>query len=114
MCRAISKAYRKPEHAAEMSIAAALCAPIWLWMRQAVAGKNMSGDAVAQRIRSTSAAKTPACSSAARAAAAPRSLVCSPSPAIRRSLMPVRDVIHSSLVSTIFSISAFVMTRAGR
>src|SRR5437899_5955243 len=34
--------------------------------------------------------------------------------AMRRSRMPVREMIHSSDVSTIFSRSAFVRTRAGR
>jgi len=34
--------------------------------------------------------------------------------AMRRSLMPVRVVIHSSVVSTSFSSSALVRTREGR
>jgi len=37
----------------------------------------------------------------------------SSSEAMRRSLMPVRLVIHSSVVSTIRSSSALVMTREG-
>jgi hypothetical protein len=32
---------------------------------------------------------------------------------MRRSRIPVRETIHSSLVSTIFSKSAFVSTRSG-
>ena len=85
-----------PEQAAEMSMHAALRAPSLRWTRQAVAGKIMSGDAVATRIRSTSAAATPAFCRAANPAAEAMSLVCSPSAAMRRSRMPVREVIHSS------------------
>src|SRR5439155_11286363 len=39
--------------------------------------------------------------------------VLSPAPAIRRSLMPVRDRIHSSLVSTVRATSLLVITLAG-
>ena len=92
---------------------AALRAPSLRCTRQAVAGKNMSGEAVATRMRSISSAAIPACCNAANAAAAPMSLVCSPSAAIRRSLIPVREVIQSSEVSTIFSSSAFVRMRSG-
>jgi hypothetical protein len=79
----------------------------------AVVGKNMSGVEVATITRSTSAASTPARSSAERAAGRARSLAASSSAAIRRSLIPVRSVIHSSDVSTICSRSAFVRTRSG-
>jgi hypothetical protein len=43
-----------------------------------------------------------------------RSPVVSPSAARRRSRMPVRDEIHSSVVSTIFSRSALVTIFSGR
>ena len=42
------------------------------------------------------------------------SLVTIPSGAMRRSLMPVRSVIHASDVSTIFSRSKLVRTISGR
>src|SRR5205814_7827766 len=60
----------------------------------------MSGVAVATRIRSISLAEIFACSIAFSAAFVAMSLVCSSFAAMRRSLMPVRVVIHSSLVST--------------
>ncbi len=74
----------------------------------------MSGVAVATRMRSISSAVMPASSSAFCAALDARSLVCSSGAAMRRSLMPVRETIHSSVVSTIFSSSAFVRMRSGR
>jgi hypothetical protein len=58
----------------------------------------MSGEAVATRIRSISSALICACSIAASAARAAMSLVCSSFRAMRRVLMPVRVVIHSSVV----------------
>ena len=58
-------------------------------------------------------AATFACSMAARAARAAMSLVYSSLAAMRRSLMPVRVVIHSSVVLTDFESSAFVSTRSG-
>ena len=76
-------------------------------------GKNMSGVTVATTIRSSSSADTPAMRSASLAAAAARSLVASFSAAIRRCRIPVRVVIHSSEVSTIFARSSFVSTRCG-
>ena len=65
------------------------------------AGNTMSGVTVATMMRSISSAVMPACSIAASAAFAAMSLVYSSFAAMRRSLMPVRVVIHSSLVSTI-------------
>ena len=50
---------------------------------------------------------------AMRADAVPMCEVSSPSAAIRRSRIPVRVRIHSSLVSTICSRSALVITRSG-
>ena len=55
----------------------------------------------------------PAASSAGFAARTQKSESTSPSLAIRRSRIPVRDVIHSSDVSTIFSRSAFERIRSG-
>jgi hypothetical protein len=60
-----------------------------------------------------SAAVQPARSIASRAAANPISLVVSSSRAMCRSCIPVRETIHSSVVSRIFSKSAFVITRSG-
>src|SRR4051812_26930636 len=74
----------------------------------------MSGVTVATMMRSISSAVMPAFSSALCAAFAAMSLVHSPSAAMRRSPMPVRERIHSSDVSTIFSNSAFVRMRSGR
>src|SRR5689334_11262618 len=61
-----------------------------------------------------SSGPTPAAAIAFFAAAAPRSDVVSPSAAMWRFLMPVRAVIHSSVVSTIFARSSLVSTFAGR
>ena len=96
-----------------MSKAAALCAPIFSCTRQAVAGKGMSGVMVARMIKSTSAGSTFARSRARFAAKVAMSEVYSSSAAMRRSLMPVRVVIHSSVVSTNFSRSALVSTFSG-
>src|SRR5579885_3583048 len=73
----------------------------------------MSGVTVATISRSTSAARLPARSSAARAAGRARSDIASVSAATLRSLIPVRVVIHSSAVSTIRARSSFVSTRSG-
>src|SRR6266446_562293 len=112
-CCPISMAYKKPEQAASMSKAAARFAPIFCWTRHAVAGKGISGVIVAQMIKSISSSRTLACSIARRAASTARSEVHCQSAAMRRSLMPERVTIHSSVVSTIFSRSAFVTTRSG-
>src|SRR3954449_7877883 len=64
-------------------------------------------------MRSISSAVRPAVSSAWRAAVTDREVVLSSAPTMRRSLMPVRLVIHSSEVSTIRSRSALVSTRSG-
>ena len=97
-----------------MSNAAALVAPSFCWIKHAVAGNGMSGVIVAQMIKLISSARTPACSIARRAAAAPMSDVHWSAAAMRRSLMPVRVVIHSSVVSSIFSKSAFVKMPSGK
>jgi hypothetical protein len=64
-------------------------------------------------IMSRSDARTLAFSSAARAALLAKSLVSSPSAAMRRSRMPVRSVIHASDVSTIRSRSTLLSTLTG-
>ena len=84
------------------------------WIRVAVAGKVSSGVAVAQMMRSRSAPDRRAMASASSAALTPRSEVSSLSSATRRSRMPVRWRIHSSVVSTRLASSALVTTRDGR
>jgi hypothetical protein len=103
-----------PAHAAERSSAGQEPAPSFCWTNTAVAGIGMSGVTVAMRIMSRSLADSSAASRACLAAAVAMSLVTIPSGAMRRCLMPVRSVIHASLVSTIFSRSAFVRTIGGR
>jgi hypothetical protein len=112
-CWAISTANKNPAQAAETSKHAALEAPIFVCTKQAVAGKTMSGVAVATRIKSTSSGLTLACAKAFRAAFAAMSLVCSSFAAMRRSFIPVRVVIHSSFVSTMRERSSFVSTLSG-
>lgn len=79
-----------------------------------MAGIGTSGVTVPTTIMSSVGASIPAASSAILAAWVAMSLVTVPSGAIRRSLMPVRSVIHASEVSTIRSMSAFVRTTGGR
>jgi len=74
--------------------------PSAAWMRQALDGTIVCGVTVAQTIRSTSSGPIPAASRAARLALTPRVKVFSSGPAMRRSRMPVRVRIHSSLVSS--------------
>ena len=73
----------------------------------------MSGVTVATTIRSIEAASTPASASAARRPARAMSVSACSSAAIRRSRIPVRSTIHSSVVSTNCSRSLFVNTRSG-
>ncbi len=73
----------------------------------------MSGETVPTMITSRSSGRVFAISSARIAAFGAMSEVTSPGAAIRRSLMPVRSVIHSSDVSTIFSRSLLVRTFSG-
>jgi hypothetical protein len=112
-CWPISSAKRKPEQAASMSNAAAWLAPILRCTTQAVEGKGMSGVIVATMIKSICSGVTRARAMATSAALAARSEVCSCLAAMRRSLMPVRLVIHSSDVSTIFLNCSLVSTRSG-
>ena len=76
-------------------------------------GNIMSGVTVATITRSRSFGSTPAWASASRAAGSARSDIAWSSDANRRSLIPVRSVIHSSEVSTSSARSAFVITRSG-
>ena len=76
-------------------------------------GNIMSGVTVAQMSRSISFASTPASARAAIAAGRAISVSASSFAAIRRSRIPVRSTIHSSVVSTSFASSSFVSTRSG-
>src|SRR5919106_1607775 len=103
----------EPAHAASTSNAKALRAPSLACRKTAVAGIGMSGDTVPTMIASSSSGRVLAISSARTDALSAMSEVSSPSAAIRRSLIPVRSVIHSSVVSTIFSRSLLVRTLSG-
>ena len=103
-----------PLHAADMSNAGTEGSPSSAPMKQAVDGKTISGVIVAQTISSISFGSSPAAAIALRAAAVPRVAVLSPGPAIRRSRMPVRWTIHSSLVSTIRDSSSLVRRFSGK
>ena len=73
----------------------------------------MSGVAVATSSKSIFSGEILACSIAFNAALVAMSLVVSFLAAIRRSLIPVRVVIHSSLVSTMRERSALVRIFSG-
>src|SRR5262249_47131220 len=73
----------------------------------------MSGEMVPTMIRSSSSGRVRAISSARMEAFAAMSEVTSPGAAMRRSLIPVRSVIHASEVDTIRSRSALVSTFSG-
>ena len=76
-------------------------------------GKIMSGVVVPTAMNSMSSGTRLARSIACCAARTARSEVASLSSAMRRSWMPLRCTIHSSLVSTIFSRSALLRIRLG-
>ncbi len=101
-----------PEQLAFTSMAPALEAPSLAWTYEAEAGIKDSGVQVALTIRSMSSGSSPAAAMARRAAISAMSVAgtCE----MRRSLIPLRVVIHSSLVSTIFSRSALLNTAGGR
>ena len=101
------------EHAADRSNPQARVAPIFACTRHAVLGKSMSGVTVPTMIRLMSAGVSPARSIAARAASVARSEVATPASTMCRSRMPVRCMIQSFDVSTIFSRSALVSRRGG-
>ena len=87
--------------------------PNLAWSRQAVEGKGTSGVIVATMTRSMSVGFRPARASALAAAWAPMSEGFSPAPAMRRSEIPERVLIHSSEVSTIAESSVLVSLRSG-
>src|SRR2546430_3971329 len=81
--------------------------------KQAVAGKNMSGVTLASTIKSISVGSVPVSTNNTLAASVAMCEVAVPFSATWRSRMPVRARIHSSLVATIFSRSALVITLGG-
>ena len=96
-----------------MSNATAFFAPILFCTMLAVDGKNMSGVTVPTIIMSMASGFMPAISMALLAALIERSDVASSSAATLLSFIPVRSIIHSSEVLTIFSRSKFVRTLEG-
>ena len=105
----VVKPYKNPEHAAAISKLNALTAPTSVATILAVAGKVISGVIVAKMIKSISFGSILVFASISLTAATP--IIETPlfSPfSILLSLMPVRLVIHSSLVSTIVSSSLLV------
>jgi len=76
----------------------------WITSRTGIKERRIASDEETNSYMSTRAA---------RAARVDIDDVVSPSDAMRRSRMPVRDVIHSSEVSTMRSSSALVITREG-
>ena len=84
------------------------------WRKHPEPGKNTSGESVAKMIASISFGSTPARSQAICTAGTARSLAPMPSCSMkRRSRIPVRCWIHSSLVLNIFARSSLVTTRDG-
>src|SRR5947207_14092981 len=112
-CWAILAPIKNLAQSAERARQAGVLAPIFFCAKQAVAGKIMSGVAVATRSRSISSGEIFACSLALSAAFAAMSLVVSSLLATRRSLIQVRGVIHSSLVSTMRERAALVKIFTG-
>ena len=110
---AVIRAKRKPLQAAVRSKATALEAPRAACTLGAVP-KRSSGLEVASRIMSRSAGRQPACSRAARPAAAARLVTVSPGPATLRAPMPVRLRIQASSVVTRWLRSSLLMLAAGR
>ena len=112
---AVFIAYTKPPHTACMSNAALrFFIPSLSCRMQAVLGNTWSGVVVATITRSISSVSIPAAEIARRLACRARSLHISPSAAICRSSIPLRETIQSCEVSTIFSKSKLVNTFAGR
>src|SRR5690606_13481575 len=109
--RALARAYTKPEHTAPTSCAGTVPRPRRCATHGAVAGHGWSGVVVARTTRSTRS--SPAVRSAARPACTAMSPVDVPGSAQRRSRMPVRLVIHASVVTRARSRSALVTTRSG-
>ena len=104
---------RKPAHAALISNAAAFTAFIFFCTSHAVQGSITSEEIVETKIKSTSSAAMPLCSSAFWAASVAIETVVS-SLIIRRLATPVRSRIQVSFVSTIFARSSLLTIRFGR
>ena len=114
MLSATESAQTKPAHTACTSKAMPPVMPSLACTLVAVAGKVLSGVDVASTSRSRESAPMPAASSAARLAAQARSEVSWSSAATWRWRMPVRVLIHSSLVSMRVDSSSLLSTRSGR
>ena len=110
-CAPVASANRKVEQAAFISKLKALVMPTPLEMMLAVAGNSKSGVVVAQISNSTSSGLVPVLSSSCCTALMPITDEPWSTPfKMRRSRMPVRESIHSLLVSTNCSNSALVST----
>src|SRR5882757_10484516 len=110
----VVSAYKKPEQAALRSNPQAFLAPILSQTMLAVAGNSISAVTVATIKQSISSGLMPLFLQISSATGTQRSEVALPgSFRILLSSMPVRVRIHSSLVSTIFSRSAFVKLSSG-
>ena len=111
-CSAVVSAKIKPAQT-DCKSKAGQVAPIAFCNMVAVAGKILSGVVVARMIRSSSDASIPAISSAFIEAFSAKSQVLSLA-TTWRCLMPVRVVIHSSVVSMVLERSSLVMMFGGR
>mmetsp|Transcript_5069 Transcript_5069/g.12165 ORF Transcript_5069/g.12165 Transcript_5069/m.12165 type:complete len:278 (-) Transcript_5069:195-1028(-) len=111
-CDAVTSAKTKPEQAAVRSMAAAFFAPNLCAISVALPKRSSAVD-VARIINSTSSGSMSAASMACFAAATEREVRLSPGPAMQRVRMPVRCVIHSSLVSTISDKSSLLTMASG-
>ena len=110
----VVRLYKKPEQAASTSNPQAFLMPSLSQATLAVLGKNMSGVMVATIMQSISLGSMPLLLQRSCTAGTTRSEVARPSPLrICLSSIPVLVLIHSSLVSTIFSKSALVSTSFG-
>src|SRR5262249_11053019 len=110
---ATDNALRKPEHAALTSNAKAFLAPSNSARTHREVGKGWPGGEVAVTMGWRSLASLQASRGPGGAERPAMSALPLPSSSTRRCLMPVRTVIHSSLVSTIFSRSWLVITLGG-
>src|SRR2546427_12680921 len=89
----------KPEQAPARSKPQAWIAPSFRWTTAAVDGHSRSGVIVATLMQSTAAGEMPRASRQRQAAGTIRSDV-PPADAKRRSVIPVHDRIHASVVSS--------------
>src|SRR5688572_33368858 len=108
---AVDSPYRKLGHAVLMSIAAALLAPISSWIAEAGFGTCSSAEHVPSTTRSMSLGSM-AAQASARIEATCDSVVIGTCDT-RRSFMPVRVVIHSSVVSMKLARPALSSTAGG-